>query len=95
MIIITLVTVSVTILGTDEGKSFSCSLKKRQPDVNFINIICTKFSYEHHFSSYFLALLKNLYEKRARIMLMKLKVGVYNWVTKKRSNLFQSLWLED
>jgi len=44
--------------------------------VNFINIIRTNISYEHHFSSYILALLKNLYEKRARITLMKLTIGV-------------------
>jgi len=40
--------------------------------VNFINIIRTNFLYERRFSSYVLALLKNLYEKCARIMLMKL-----------------------
>ncbi len=43
--------------------------------VNFINIIHTRFSYERHFSSYILALLKNSYEKRTRIRLMKLATG--------------------
>jgi hypothetical protein len=46
--------------------------------VNFINIIGTNFSYKRHFSSYVLALLKNLYEKRARITLMKLTIGGAN-----------------
>jgi len=41
--------------------------------VNFVNIIRTNFLYERRFfSSNILALLKNLYEKRACIMLMKL-----------------------
>ena len=40
--------------------------------VNFINILRTNFSYERHFSSYILALSKNLYEKFARFTLMKL-----------------------
>jgi len=44
--------------------------------VNFINIVRTNISYEHHFSSYVLALLKNLYKKCARITLMKLTTGV-------------------
>jgi len=39
------------------------------PGVNFINIICTNIS------SYVLALLKNSYEKHARITLMKLTTG--------------------
>ncbi len=43
--------------------------------VNFINIIRTNISYERSFSSYVLALLKNLHKKRARIMLMKLTTG--------------------
>jgi len=43
--------------------------------VNFINIIRTNISYGRHFSSYILALLKNSYEKRARITLMKLTKG--------------------
>ncbi len=45
------------------------------PGVNFINIIRTNFSYDNHFSSYVLVLLKNLYEKHASIMLMKLTTG--------------------
>jgi len=44
--------------------------------VNFINIICMNFLYERRFSSYVLALLKNLYIKFARITLMKLTTGV-------------------
>jgi len=43
--------------------------------INFINIIRTNVLYERHFSSYILALLKNSYEKRARITLMKLTTG--------------------
>jgi len=31
------------------------------------------------FSSYVLALVKNLYKKRTRLMLMKLTVGVFCW----------------
>ena len=44
--------------------------------VNFINIIRTNFLYAFHFSSYLLALSKNLYEKRSRITLMKLTLCV-------------------
>ncbi len=44
--------------------------------VNFINIILTNISYERRFPSYVLALLKNLYKKRASITLMKLTTGV-------------------
>jgi len=47
------------------------------PGVNFINIIRTNFSYERHFSSYVLALLKILYKKHARITLMKLTTVVW------------------
>ncbi len=43
--------------------------------VNFINIIRTNFLYKRRFSSYILALWKNLYEKRVRITLMKLTTG--------------------
>jgi len=35
----------------------------RRLGVNFINIIRTNIYYEHHFSSYILALLKNWYKK--------------------------------
>jgi len=48
-----------------------CLNKKGHSGVNFINIIRTNFSYERCFSSYVLALLKNSYEKRARIRLKK------------------------
>jgi hypothetical protein len=47
-------------------------LVKWTPGVNFINVLRSTFSYERRFSSYFLALLKNLYEKCARVTLMKL-----------------------
>ncbi len=50
---------------------------KLTPGVNFINIIHTNFSYKCHFSSYVLALLKNSYEKRVCIMLMKLTPGLF------------------
>ncbi len=43
--------------------------------VNFINFKRTNFSYERRFSSYVLALSKNLYEKFARLTLMKLTAG--------------------
>ncbi len=51
------------------------------PLVNFINSICTNFSYESHFSSYVLALLKNSYEKCVCILLMKL-TPVVNFINK-------------
>jgi hypothetical protein len=44
--------------------------------VNFINVTRKNILYERRFSSYVLALLKNLYEKRAHIMLMKLTIGI-------------------
>ncbi len=44
--------------------------------VNFINNLRTNFSYERRFSSYFLALPKNSYQKCERITFMKLTVGV-------------------
>jgi len=47
------------------------------PGVNFINVLRTNFLYEHCFSSYVLALSKNLYKKFARLTLMKLTAG-YN-----------------
>ncbi len=40
--------------------------------VNFINVLRTNFLYERRFSSYVLALSKNLYEKFVRKTLMKL-----------------------
>jgi hypothetical protein len=43
--------------------------------VNFINVLRTIFLYECHFSSYVLALSKNLYKKRVQITLMKLTPG--------------------
>ncbi len=49
-----------------------------QPLVTFINILGMNFSHQRHFgrfSSYILALAKNSYEKRVRIMLMKLTTG--------------------
>jgi len=42
------------------------------PAVNFINVNRACFSYEHLFSSYVLALNKFLYEKFARLTMMKL-----------------------
>jgi len=45
-----------------------------QLGVNFINVKHTNFLYKHRFSSYILALSKNLYEKFARLTLMKLTV---------------------
>ncbi len=42
-------------------------LMKSTAGVDFINIMRTNFSCERHFSSYFLALLKNSYKKCARI----------------------------
>ncbi len=44
--------------------------------VNFINVKRTNFSYKLWFSSYVLALSKNSYKKFARLMLMKLTVGL-------------------
>ncbi len=52
------------------------TLMKLTPGVNFINVKRTNFLYEHHFSSYILALSKNLYEKRAQKTLMKLRPDV-------------------
>jgi len=47
--------------------------------VNFINVFCALFLYESlflaAFSSYILALAKNLYKKCARLTLMKLMAG--------------------
>jgi len=42
------------------------------PTVNFINVLRKNFSYKRRFSSYVLALSKNLYEKVVRKTLMKL-----------------------
>jgi len=54
-------------------------LNLEQQGVNFINVFRTNFSYERHFSSYVLALSKNLYKKRAQIKLMELNKGqMYN-----------------
>jgi len=50
-------------------------LVKLTTGVNFINVKHTNFSYELRFSSYVLALSKNLYEKFARKMLVKLTTG--------------------
>jgi hypothetical protein len=47
-----------------------------QTGVNFINVLRTNFLYEGNFSSYVLALSKNLYEKFARLTLMRLTEGV-------------------
>jgi len=46
------------------------------PGVNFINVLHTNFSYEHHFPRYILALSKLSYEKFSRLTLMKLTEGV-------------------
>ncbi len=43
--------------------------------VNFINVKHAHFSYKHLFSSYVLTLNKFLYEKFARLTLMKLPLG--------------------
>jgi len=51
-------------------------LMKLRLGVNFINILSTNFSYKRHFSSYFLALSKNLYKKFVRLTLMKLTLGL-------------------
>jgi len=59
------------------------SYKRSKPSVNFINIIRTNFSYKRHFSSYVLALLKNLYEKHGHIMLMKLTTSLNDEVEKR------------
>ncbi len=40
----------------------------------------TNISYERRFTSYVLALLKNSYEKRARITLMKLTIGFIRYI---------------
>ncbi len=54
-------------------------LNLEQQGVNFNNVLRTNFLYEHHFSSYVLALSKNLYKKRVQITLMKLTKGqMYN-----------------
>jgi len=57
-------------------------MMKLTPGVNFINMLCTYFSYERHFGSFFLRMYvhmyvkklpkRRLYEKFARTMLMKL-----------------------
>ncbi len=63
---------------------------KHTPIVNFINILCTNFLYEHCFSTYFLALFKNLYEKRAHKTLMKL-IPIVNFINILRLNfLYES-----
>ncbi len=46
-----------------------------QPALNFINVKRTIFLYERRFSSYILALSKNLYKKFVRKTLMKLTPG--------------------
>ncbi len=48
--------------------------------VNFINILRTNFLHERRFSSYILALSKNLYKKFARLTLMKLTAAHPFWV---------------
>ncbi len=72
--------------------------KHTRLSVNFINILRTNFSYERHFSSYVLALLKNLYKKCARIMLMKLTTAVFdyyaNWLVKLNLELGPCLGLK-
>ncbi len=50
-------------------------MQKASLGVNFINVKRANFSYEHRFSSYVLALSKNLYKKFARLTLMKLTEG--------------------
>ncbi len=50
-------------------------LQTNKQGVNFINVLRTNFSYGRRFSTYFLALLKNSYEKCARKTLMKLTQG--------------------
>jgi len=50
------------------------------PGVNFINVLRTNFSYERRFSSYVLALSKNLYKKFARLTLIKLTPGDFEGV---------------
>ncbi len=59
-------------------------LMKLTPVVNFINFILANFLYERHFSSYVLALSKNLYKIFARLTLMKLTPGEdsYDYVFK-------------
>ncbi len=56
-------------------------LMELTPGVNFINIIRTNFSYKRRFSSYFLALSKNSYEKCSRITLMKLTADSRSYKT--------------
>jgi len=57
-------------------------LMKLTPVVKFINVKRARFSYERRFSTYFLALLKNLYEKGVHKMLMKLTPGKILWEEK-------------
>jgi len=62
----------------DDGDAFGPNLWRHfvHLGVNFINILRARFSYEHLFSSYDLALNELLYEKFARLKLMKLTAGV-------------------
>ncbi len=53
-------------------KNCTSDTNGQRQGVNFINVLRTNFSYEHQFSSYVLALSKNLYEKFVRKTLMKL-----------------------
>ncbi len=55
--------------------------------VNFINVLRTNFSYEHRFSCYVLALLKNSYEKCGHKALMKLKLDGVNFINIIRTNI--------
>jgi len=75
-VIFFLTSFTVCILQEDSIAREDGALAGRRQGVIFINILHTEISYERRFSSYVLALLKNLYEKRARITLMKLTTGV-------------------
>ncbi len=66
---------TVCILQEDSIAREDGALAGRRQGVIFINILHTEISYERRFSSYVFALLKNLYEKRARKTLLKLSPG--------------------
>jgi len=70
--------------NNENNKCIQLTTQKMTPVVNFINILRTNFSYEHHFGSFFCVhvsrekLLKRCsYKKFARLTLMKLTTDLF------------------
>jgi len=69
----------VSHVTKDQYRRLHFFTKGRTSGVNFINVKLTNFLYKLRFSSYVLALSKNLYEKFARLTLMKLTAGLISF----------------